>query len=274
MTYHTGVFIGRFQPIHNGHLFVIKQALEHCEQLVIMLGSSFRASTVKNPFGVDERRQLIHDNLVALGSEILAKRVIVEPIEDTMYHETVWINRIRQAAEKHAQGAIAIIGHDKDASTYYLKHFPDWDRIELPNFNNIDATHIRHAWLQADSIEAIGKAPGLPAITQTFLADRFDSKHYHYLREEHQFLQHYRGQWQHTPYPVLFNTTDALVLCQDHILLIQRKHAPGKDLWALPGGFVEAGEWLKEGIMRELIEETSIAIDVETLHKHLVRWWY
>ncbi|MEA3460729.1 MAG: NUDIX hydrolase [Bacteroidota bacterium] len=42
------------------------------------------------------------------------------------------------------------------------------------------------------------------------------------------------------------------------ILLIQRKDPPFKELWALPGGFMEMEETLEEAARRELMEETGI----------------
>ena len=42
------------------------------------------------------------------------------------------------------------------------------------------------------------------------------------------------------------------------ILLVQRKDPPFKDMWALPGGFMEMNETLEEAARRELLEETSI----------------
>jgi len=42
------------------------------------------------------------------------------------------------------------------------------------------------------------------------------------------------------------------------ILLIQRKNDPFKEQWALPGGFLEEDESLKDGALRELEEETGL----------------
>lgn len=43
------------------------------------------------------------------------------------------------------------------------------------------------------------------------------------------------------------------------VLLIRRKNPPFKDLWALPGGFLDMDETLEESALRELNEETNIA---------------
>ncbi|HEX7846494.1 MAG TPA: NUDIX domain-containing protein [Chitinophagaceae bacterium] len=45
------------------------------------------------------------------------------------------------------------------------------------------------------------------------------------------------------------------------ILLIQRKYEPFKNSWAIPGGFVLAGESLEEAVQRELAEETGIRVN-------------
>jgi 8-oxo-dGTP diphosphatase len=62
-------------------------------------------------------------------------------------------------------------------------------------------------------------------------------------------------------YPRPSVTSDIAVLRLEtapEILLIQRKDPPFKDMWALPGGFMEMEESLEETARRELMEETGI----------------
>jgi 8-oxo-dGTP diphosphatase len=65
-------------------------------------------------------------------------------------------------------------------------------------------------------------------------------------------------------YPRMLVTVDALVFLKEpsnqtpKILLIQRKNNPYKGYFALPGGFVEMCELLKDAVTRELFEESGL----------------
>ena len=54
----------------------------------------------------------------------------------------------------------------------------------------------------------------------------------------------------------------AVVVDQERVLLVQRGHEPLKGKWSLPGGILELGESLEQGVAREVEEETGLAIEV------------
>ena len=53
----------------------------------------------------------------------------------------------------------------------------------------------------------------------------------------------------------------ALIFEGDEILLVERGREPLKGYWSLPGGVLETGESLKDGIRREVREETGLEIE-------------
>ena len=52
----------------------------------------------------------------------------------------------------------------------------------------------------------------------------------------------------------------ALIFRDDCILLVERGREPLKGYWSLPGGALETGETLEEGVMREVREETGLEV--------------
>lgn len=54
----------------------------------------------------------------------------------------------------------------------------------------------------------------------------------------------------------------AIVLRHDDVLLVRRGTAPQKGLWSVPGGALELGESLEQGVRREVLEETGLEVRV------------
>jgi ADP-ribose pyrophosphatase YjhB (NUDIX family) len=52
---------------------------------------------------------------------------------------------------------------------------------------------------------------------------------------------------------------------QGRLLMIKRGHDPGAGLWSIPGGRIEPGETDAEALVREMIEETGLTVEVGRL---------
>ncbi len=76
---------------------------------------------------------------------------------------------------------------------------------------------------------------------------------------------HERGLWQTPKLAVdAFIVQHTPATAQWDVLLIQRTREPYKDHWALPGGFVGWMEDPVDAVVREVAEETNLAIDPNT----------
>ena len=60
-------------------------------------------------------------------------------------------------------------------------------------------------------------------------------------------------------------TATLICVYEKQILLVKRAEEPGKGMWGLPGGFIERGETPEEGAERELLEETNLQGNVNSL---------
>ena len=52
----------------------------------------------------------------------------------------------------------------------------------------------------------------------------------------------------------------ALIFNRDKILLVERGKEPLRGYWSLPGGVLEVGETLAQGVVREVREETGLEV--------------
>jgi bifunctional NMN adenylyltransferase/nudix hydrolase len=262
------VLIGRFQPFHVGHAGLLEKALASAPKVVVVLGSSFHARSAKNPFTWQERAAMIGAAL----SDADRERVSFVPVRD-YYDDVRWADAVQKAVERAcAPGArISLIAYAKDASSYYLNHFPQWEMIAVEAAGDIDATHIRRVYFEAEDIDVSLSvlASNVPLAVRQFLKTWAMLPQYAAISEEHRFIARYKAAWAKAPYAPIFVTVDAVVVCAGHVLLIRRGGLPGKGQWAVPGGFVEQHERLLQSALRELEEETQLGVLASTLEDAL-----
>lgn len=250
------VLIGRFQPFHNGHAALLAHALKLAPRVVVVLGSARAARNAKNPFTWEERAAMI---ACALGEGDHA-RVGFLPVRD-YYDDRRWCAAVEQAVQaqcRDGERRIALLGFHKDASSHYLERFPGWTLVPAPQYGDIDATAVRRIYFEGEDAAATRAllAGLLPAPVAHYLAGWACLPQYRRLRAEHLAVEESRRVWGSGP----FITVDAVVTAADHVLLVRRGRAPGQGLWALPGGFLDGRERVLQGAIRELREETGLAL--------------
>ncbi len=95
----TGLYIGRFQPFHLGHLEVVKHVLEKVGRIIIVIGSAQYSHTLENPFTAGERLTMIKRALDE--AEISPTKYLVVPIPDMNVHK-LWVAQVvSQTPEFH-----------------------------------------------------------------------------------------------------------------------------------------------------------------------------
>jgi 8-oxo-dGTP diphosphatase len=55
----------------------------------------------------------------------------------------------------------------------------------------------------------------------------------------------------------------AVILRENKVLLVRRGVEPLRGQWSLPGGMLELGETLRQGVQREVLEETGLRVDAK-----------
>ncbi len=63
MAERVGVFLSRMQPLHIGHIGMIKKALSENDRVIILIGSANKKETARNPMEVNIRREILEETL-------------------------------------------------------------------------------------------------------------------------------------------------------------------------------------------------------------------
>lgn len=265
------VLIGRFQPVHNGHVALLHAALAEAPRVIVLLGSAHQARSPRHPFSWTERAEMLR---LALP-EAERERVDIVPLRD-LYDEARWVQAVRAAVQQRvgANADVTLVGHFKDATSDYLRRFSPWKLLSLPRQHRVDATDLRAALYEAepDALDAVlaSWVDQVPPGTRHFVQAWARLPYLAALRREWAMLKSYRQAWAAAPYAPVFVTVDLVLRCSGHVLLIQRGKDPGQGLWALPGGFVEPRDTLYQSAVRELEEETGLRLLPETLQRALL----
>lgn len=264
----TAVVIGHWQLPHEGQMERIRAALGLAQQVVVVIGSAWQSRSCQGPWVWQERKQMIK----AAVTPEQASRLRFVPVRDYASDEH-WAQDVRDAVRSQApSGDIVLVDHPQDTPRISWAWLDNWTVITVPRGRAIASTVLRQVYLSPDrhprpmDVVQSCVAPGV----EKFLRAWMESQAYSSCAKEQARVTAYRAKWNAPSYL----TADAVVLARHegvpYVALVRRKEGTiGEGLWALPGGFVEPREEARAAAVRELREESGLALTPSTVARKL-----
>lgn len=142
--YKIGIVIGRFQPFHLGHKYVIEKALEYCEKIYIGIGSA-QILNAQNPYNKERRKKFLEEFIKEekLGPQIIS----ILPIDD-FPDDDEWFKRL----QPRIPGTDVIIGDNEWVNGIFERHGIPAQRIGHYKRHILEGTKIRERLDEGKSV--------------------------------------------------------------------------------------------------------------------------
>ncbi len=170
----TGLYIGRFQPFHLGHLEAVRHILQQVDELIIVVGSAQSSHTVENPFTAGERTTMIR--LALKEANIDPSKYVVTPLPDAEFH-MVWVAHLLSQTP-----AFQVAFTNEPLTARLLKEAGvRVERIPFYHRESYTATEVRRRMLNSEDWESLlpravadysKKIGGIERIREISLSDK------------------------------------------------------------------------------------------------------
>ncbi len=143
-----GLYVGRFQPMHLGHLKAIQYILGEVDEVVIVVGSTQISHELNNPFTVGERISMIRRALEEAG--IPPNRYWIIPVPDAGMH-MVWVAQVVGYCPEFS------VAYTNEPLTRRLFIEAGYEVRPIPYFNRgvYSATEVRRRMLNDENWEEL-----------------------------------------------------------------------------------------------------------------------
>lgn len=133
--YKVGIVIGRFQPFHLGHKYLIEKALTYVDKIYIGIGSS-QIFDEKNPYNAEKR----HEFLKRFIKEEKIENKVLDILKiDDFPDDDIWFERL----QKRTPGIEVVIGDNEWVNGIFERHKIPALRIGYYKRNILEGTKIR-----------------------------------------------------------------------------------------------------------------------------------
>lgn len=293
------IIIGRAQPAHKGHAHLIEEALlDGADTIIWQVGSSNKAPSIKNPLSLDHRERILYQVYREVREKVTAptsnrfwddypKNILLAAwdfvtvglpdyssnsrwlmhAQDNVNHilKDAYSTESREACLSEREFDITLYYHDQGTTEMkYVHEFPQWKEKNIPKEYPFHATDIRRRLFVEGGVSDLRSFEQyLPTSSRKYLEESWLPDHldlYQNLLLEARLQENVRKEEAKFKYGINNVAGDAVVVCNGHILLVTRKAAPGIGQLAMPGGYLNPNETIRSCIVRELKEETGIAL--------------
>lgn len=185
-----GVYIGRFQPFHNGHLATLRSALERFDKVVVVIGSATECLTERNPWSADQRAAMILDALTITERG----RVWIAGQPDMPNDNEGWAHSVAKKVDfykfviKSPDAKIFLTGFPKDSATASYLGLFQWDFEPSKAYIGLSATEIRKEYF-SPWLSGMSFATTTPPSVAGFLLAYHSTWGYGYLLDQLLTLQ-------------------------------------------------------------------------------------
>jgi nicotinamide-nucleotide adenylyltransferase len=139
-----GLYVGRFQPFHLGHLDAIKFVLKKVDELVIVIGSAQYSHNTNNPFTAGERLVMIRRAL--LEDKVDYSKLWIVPVPDVHLH-MLWVS----AVEGYTPKFNVLYSNEPLTSRLFMEAGYKVENIPLFERKVYMSTVVREKMLKGDS---------------------------------------------------------------------------------------------------------------------------
>jgi len=139
-----GLYVGRFQPFHLGHLEAIHHVLKEADEAVIVIGSAQYSHNTNNPFTAGERLVMIR--MALKEAEVDYSRVWVVPVPDVHLH-MLWVS----ALEGYTPHFNVVYSNEPLTRRLFMEAGYKVKNVRFYERKNYNATLVREKMLSGDS---------------------------------------------------------------------------------------------------------------------------
>ncbi|AMD17554.1 nicotinamide-nucleotide adenylyltransferase [Methanobrevibacter sp. YE315] len=125
-----GILIGRMQPVHNGHMQVIKRILDEVDEIIIGIGSAQLSHELKDPFTAGERIVMMSQALCEAGVD--SSRYYIIPMQDINFN-AIWVSHVKMLTPPFSivYSGNSLVKQLFSEEGYEVRQPPLYDRLHL-----------------------------------------------------------------------------------------------------------------------------------------------